>query len=434
MTDPDLSSRTVQQIEKENVRLRRAVEELSILNDLAREIGASLNSEEIMRKVIHRSLRAVHAEQGDISLVERQQAQTMKTLVRSMVSSSAHEPFHLHQNLLGWMHLNKKPLLMNEPHLDPRFRGLNWDESIRSLLCVPLLSKSELIGILTVYNKKGETSFTEEDLRLLAIIAGQSAQVVENARLYEEEQTLFRMREELRLAKEIQLGLLPSEIPQVSGYDIAAISIPAQVVGGDYFDVIEIDESRLATCLGDVSGKGLPAALLMANLQATIRGQTLVNCSPQECLCRSNKLLYRSTAPQKFATFFYGILNRQTHEYFYANAGHDRPLLFSRGKEPAVLPQAGLALSFLENIDYEQCCFTFNPGDLLLIHSDGITEAMDTEEEEFGAERLAKIVESCRQDSATVIIDQVISAVNNYIGDQAQMDDMTVVVVKRLAE
>jgi len=253
--DPDLSKQAVQKIQKENERLRRAVEELSIINDLAREIGASLNSQEIMRKVIHRSLRAVHAEQGDISLVERKQAKTMKTLVRSMVSSSAHEAFHLHQNLLGWMHLNKKPLLMNEPHLDPRFRGLSWDESIRSLLCVPLLSKSELIGILTVYNKKGEAGFAEEDLRLLAIIAGQSAQVVENARLFEEEQTLFRMKEELRLAKDIQLGLLPSDIPQVSGYDIAAISIPAQAVGGDYFDIISIDDSRLVTCLGDVSGK-----------------------------------------------------------------------------------------------------------------------------------------------------------------------------------
>jgi len=143
--------------------------------------------------------------------------------------------------------------------------------------------------------------------------------------------------------------------------------------------------------------------------------------------------MFRSTSPQKFATFFYGILDSQTHEYSYANAGHDRPLLFSQKKEPAVLPQAGLALSFMEDVKYEQNSFVFNPGDLLLVHSDGITEAMDAEEEEFGTERLTRVVTDCQQDSATAIIDRVVSEVNSYIGDQSQMDDMTIVVVKRLS-
>jgi sigma-B regulation protein RsbU (phosphoserine phosphatase) len=289
----------VQGLEEEVHRLRRAVEELSILNDLSRAIGASLNSEQIMHTIIHRSLRAVTAEQGVITLVDEQANESMKTLVRTAVSSAGHSKYHFNQALLGWMHINKKPLLIKDPSTDERFRGVRWDESIRSLLCVPMITKSSLRGVLTVYNKKGTGSFTEEDQRLLAIIAAQSAQVVENARLNEMEQSLIRMKEELRLAATIQIELLPKEPPTIPGYDIAGTSVPAQLVGGDYFDFVSITDKQLAITLGDVSGKGLPASLLMANLQATLRGQTLLGASAQECVRRSNRLLYQSTSAEK---------------------------------------------------------------------------------------------------------------------------------------
>jgi GAF domain-containing protein len=185
----------IEQLQVENKKLRRAVEELATLNDLARAISALRNSQDIMNTIIRRSLRAVSAEQGIITLVEKNEADPMKTLVRDMSSSAQHQPFHLHQNLMGWMQLNKKNLMINDPHSDDRFRGIKWEDSIHSLLCVPLMVKSELIGILTVCNKKMELKFSDEDQRVLSIIAGQSAQVVENARLYEEEQALLRMQE-----------------------------------------------------------------------------------------------------------------------------------------------------------------------------------------------------------------------------------------------
>lgn len=216
-------------------KLRRAVSELSILNDLVRDIGASTDSAKIMQRVINRSLRAVNAEQGSITLVGQDSADPYKTFVRDMVSSSQHQPYHIDQALLGWMHLNKKILSITDPRNDTRFAGVHWDESVSALLCVPLLSKSKLIGILTVLNKRDGTSFNSEDERLLAIIASQSAQVIENARLYEEEQRYIKVQEELRLAKEIQLGLLPTEFPQIQHYDIAAKSLPAQEVGGGLF-------------------------------------------------------------------------------------------------------------------------------------------------------------------------------------------------------
>ena len=431
MTAPKELKAKLQTLQEENKRLRQAVEELSLLIDLAREIGSSLNSQDIMKKVIHMSLRAVHAEQGLIALVEPQKDKLAKTLVRSMVSSGDHRPLHLHQSLLGWMHINKKPLMVNDPENDERFHGVKWDETIHSFLCVPLMVRSELRGVLTVYNKKGKGGFTIENQRLLAIIAAQSAQIVENARLYEEEQALLRMKQEIKFASEIQLGLLPKKSPQIPGYDIAGVSIPAQMVGGDYFDFIPVDENKLALCLGDVSGKGLPAALLMANLQATIRGQTLVKSSPKECLLRSNKLLYRSTDPQKFATVFYGILDAQTHQVCYSNAGHNRPIFFSDSKEPTILEEAGIALSFLEEFSYDEGIISFNPGDILVIYSDGITEAMDAGDEEFGEDRLLELISQNLNESAAGLVDKIITTVNRHAGERHQMDDMTLVVIKR---
>ena len=421
----------IQTLQDENERLRRAVEELAILNDLARAISASLNSQEIMQTIIRRSLRAVNAEQGVITLVDRQENQPMKTLVRTMVSSANQERYHFNQNLLGWMHLNKKPLVLNNPRDDNRFQGVRWDESITSLVCVPMMVKSELMGVLTLYNKKGGTGFTEDDQRLLAIIGAQSAQVVENARLYESEQALFHMREELRLASKIQNDLLPKTFPEIPGYDLAGKSVPAQMVGGDYFDFIPIEAHRLAVCLGDVSGKGLPASLLMANLQATLRGQTLLNASAKECVRRSNKLLHLSTSSEKFVTLFYGILDIQDHSLCFSNAGHENPLLISGGKEPLRLNTGGIVLSIMEEFPYEEETVPLLPGDLLVIYSDGVTDAINTRQELWGEARLTAVVKEHRDAGASALIDHIIAAVQSHAGEAPQMDDITLVVIKR---
>jgi len=419
-------------LQEENFRLKRAVEELSILNDLARAIGASLNSQEIMHTIVHRSIRAVNAEQGVITLVDAHASEPMKTLVRTAVSSAAYSPYHFNQSLLGWMHLNKKPLTINDPRGDERFRGVKWDESIRSLLCVPLMTKAELKGVLTVYNRKGDTDFTDDDQRLLAIIAAQSAQVVENARLYESERALIHMKEELRLASRIQSDLLPKEPPKIAGYDIAGRSIPAQMVGGDYFDFIPMDDGRLALCLGDVSGKGLPASLLMANVQATLRGQTLVSPSARECIQRANRLLYQSTSSEKFVTLFYSILDPNRHTLCFSNAGHENPFLLSEKKDPVRLSEGGVVLSIIEDFPFQEETIPFISGDIMVVFSDGITEAVNPNQELFGEARLADLLQECRSESSAGIIESIVRSVRQHAGAAPQMDDMTIVVVKRL--
>jgi sigma-B regulation protein RsbU (phosphoserine phosphatase) len=328
------------------------------------------------------------------------------------------------------MHINKKPLLLNDPSGDERFRGVRWDESIRSLLCVPMITKSSLRGVLTVYNKKGTGSFTEEDQRLLAIIAAQSAQVVENARLNEMEQSLIRMKEELRLAATIQSELLPKEPPAMPGYDIAGSSVPAQLVGGDYFDFIPINEKQLAIILGDVSGKGLPASLLMANLQATLRGQALLGASAKECVQRSNRLLYQSTSSEKFVTLFYGILDAEQKMLLYSNAGHDAPYVLRKDGETLRLGEGGLVLSIVEDFPYEEQSVPLGEGDVLVIYSDGISEAINPAQEQFGEGRISTVIEAHRSESASKIMSEIIAAVKAHAGAAPQMDDMTLVVVK----
>jgi len=295
------------------------------------------------------------------------------------------------------------------------------------------MTKAELKGVLTVYNKKGAEHFTEDDQRLLAIIAAQSAQVVENARLYEAELDLQKMREEIRLASRIQTDLLPKEQPRIPGYDIAGKSVPAEVVGGDYFDFIPVDERRTALCLGDVSGKGLPASLLMANLQATLRGQTPFADSARDCIRRCNKLLYQSTSSEKFVTLFYGILDREHHALSFTNAGHENPFLLSEGGMADRLTEGGVVLSILEEFPYQEATVSLRPGDVLVMFSDGITEAINPAQELFGEARLAAVIAEHRNAAASELIDRIIGAVRAYAATAAQTDDMTLLVLKRLS-
>jgi sigma-B regulation protein RsbU (phosphoserine phosphatase) len=423
---------TLQALQQENQRLKRAVDELSFLNELARAIGASTNLQEIMQTIVHRSLHAMRAEQGVITLVEANAVDPLRTLVRDMATFVDNQPFRPNQMLIGWMHRYKTTLLLNNPRRDERFTGVTWDDAVVSLVCAPLLVKSELKGVLTIYNKKDGQGFTEDDQKLLAIIAAQSAQVIENARLYEEEHKFFLMQQEVRLAAKIQLDLLPKTAPAIAGYDLAGKTIPAQSVGGDYFDFIAVDEKRLALCLGDVTGKGLPASLLMANMQATIRGQTFVEATPRMCLTRANKLLCRSTDKCNFITFFYALLNHQTHHLTYANAGHNSPLLFSADGAHRALERRGLVLGIRDQIDYEEETIALRPGDILLIYSDGIIEAMNNWQEEFGEERLIAVVQQNRRQTAAVLAERIIQAVKQHAGQAAQSDDITLVVLKKI--
>jgi sigma-B regulation protein RsbU (phosphoserine phosphatase) len=435
--DPDSGNKDLleenQRLGRENLRLQRAVEELGILNEIAIAINSTLALEKILDLITQRCVPHLRAEQGAVLLLEEhKEERPFQTLCRVGDTSHKRLPFRLDDQLAGWMLRYRSPLRINDLGSDPRFAtGAGDIFSVHSLLCVPMVCKGRMTGLLAVFNKKAEAGFSEDDQRLLSIIASESAQVIENARLAEKEKTLLRVQEELNLARDIQGNLLPKETPRPAGYDIAGKSVPAKEVGGDYYDFLAVEENRLAFCLGDVSGKGLPAALLMANLQAAIRGQALAGTSPTSCLEKVNTLLFRSTSPEKFATMFFGCLDTLDHVLHYCNAGHNYPLLIRDGVKPLRLSAGGLALGCLESFPFEEATVEMLPGDRLIVFSDGISEAVNHADEEFSEARIFELVAANRGASAAELIDKILQEVSRHAAGQPQMDDMTLVVIRR---
>lgn len=429
-TDPEFK---LNRLEAENQRLRRAVEELSIINEVALAVSSTSSLDQVVDLIVQKCVKHLRVEQGAVLMIESQdESAAMRTMVRKVQSEFAGIPFRLGDQITGWMLKNQQPLLVNDLTSDGRFRlPPGAGEKMKSLMCVPLRLKGHMIGVLSVFNKAGEEQFGEGDQRLLTIIAAQSAQVIENARLYEEEQQLARIEQELATARDIQRKLLPKAPPDISGYQIAGRSEAARRVGGDYFDYLETGAGSLGLCLADVSGKGISAALLMAYVQAAMRSQNSSDSTVSERLAQANRLLYESTDSDKFVTAFYGLLDLENHRLQYSNAGHNPPVVISSEGELRRLETGGPVLGVLPSFPYEQALIELHPGDVLLIYSDGFSEAMNLRFEEFGEERLENLAVECRGEGVEQILDRISEQVQSFCGEAPQTDDMTIMVVKR---
>jgi sigma-B regulation protein RsbU (phosphoserine phosphatase) len=424
--------RDIKALENEINRLNRAVKELSILNDIAIAICSAQNIENILELVIKKSIKHMNVEQGAVMLLkDRQQGNSFTTIFRRGETTLNKLPLHLDVQLTGWMRNNNKPLLINNLKKDDRFYGLIDYSEIESILAVPLSIKGRMIGLISLFNKRNKSSFAEEDQRLLSIIASQSAQVIENARLAEEEKKLREMEEELNLAYRIQTNLLPKEPPVLEKYDIASVSIPAKVVGGDYYDFIRINESRLAFCIGDISGKGMPAALLMSNLQAMVHSQITEFDSPAAALERFNHLIFQSTPPEKYVTFFLGIIDLTNNELRFSNAGHHYPILITSDGKITQLEINGIVLGILESQHFEERTIQLNQGNLIVLYTDGVTEATNQNDEEFGIERLMNTIINIKDKPSEEIISGTLATIKSFIDTAPQADDITLVIIKR---
>lgn len=426
-SDPDSLLR------EENQKLKTAVEELAILNDIATAITSTQSLEKIIEQIVQRCIKHLRVEQGVVMLFDEQDIEKpFQTMIREQDSSSNILPYRFDSQITGWMLKNKSPLLINNLMTDSRFKFA--DETnlpVKTLLSVPMSVKGRMTGLLTLFNKKSESGFSSDDQRLLSIIAAQSAHVIEHARLLQKEQELLRMEEEYKMAKEIQLNILPKKIPSIEGYDIFAINIPAREVGGDYYDFIKLPGNRIAFCLGDITGKGLPAAMLMANLQATLRGQALTQKNVSDNIKNSNLLLFNSTAENRFATLFYGELDFINHTITYCNAGHEAPISLLQNKITR-LTEGGLLLGCFDFAEFEQVTRKIEPEELLVIYSDGVTEAMNSKTEEFGEDKLLDIIKSNLNFSAKELIEKIVAEVKAHSIKVEQSDDITLMVLKRI--
>jgi sigma-B regulation protein RsbU (phosphoserine phosphatase) len=417
----------------ENQRLKIAVEELSILNDIATAITSTQSLEQIVELIVQKCIKHLSVEQGVVMILDEQDKQNpFRTMIRKQDSQLKVLPYRFDIQLTGWMLKNKKSLLINDLKSDNRFNySIDNSIPIDTLLSVPLQLKGNMIGLITVFNKRSPEGFSANDQRLLSIIAAQSAQVIENARLIQKEQALLKIQEELRMAKDIQMNLLPKKIPVIDRYDIFAINESASEVGGDYYDFIKLSDSKIAFCLGDITGKGMPAAMLMANLQATLRSQAAIQKSIKDILRNCNIFLFHSTDSNKFATLFYAELDASQNLLTYCNAGHDSPLVVNEDKVTP-LEKGGLLLGCFELAEYEQESKEIALNEIIMIYSDGVTEAMNENEEEFGEDRLKLIITSNLNLSSKQLAEKIIGEVKNHSVKVPQSDDISLMIIKRV--
>lgn len=424
----------LEKILEENRRLKDAVEELAALNEISTAIGSSMAVEEINNRIVAKVIKRVHATQGAIFLPGRASETSMNTMVRVKDSSVEENPVHMTIALTGWMIKNQRALNISRNH-DPDGLLRHAQSEVHSALSVPLRAHGKFIGALTCFNKQDAEKFTADDQRFLTIVAGQSAQVIESARLLLEEQQLFKIREEMRITGRYQALMMPEKFPELPEYQIYGRNLPASEVGGDCFDAVQLDDTRILLSLGDVSGKGLSAALLMANAQAIIRSQfsgANARGSDLGLLVQAvSEYLSQWSEHEKYITLFLGELDTATHQFTYVNAGHNPPYLRRASGDIETLEVGGVPMGMFAGMDYECGSVTLDPGSRLVIFTDGVTELFNEQDEEFGEERLERFIHSNCDCTSEEFTDRLYSHLHDFRGQRDPSDDITLLTVRR---
>lgn len=328
---------------------------------------------------------------------------------------------------MSLLKFEEEPLLLEMPEGVPR---------AHSAIVASLAYHGESLGVLYVSRQEGEPVFTESDLEVFQPIAEQSAFALYNAKIYTDANEKRRLDNDLQTAREIQSILLPSEAPVLPGFEIAGKTLPARLVSGDYFDYITIDEDRLGIVIADVSGKGVPASLIMAMCRSVLRSHAAGNPSPSEVLKMVNRQLYPDMKEDMFISIAYFVINHRDQSLTFCRAGHDAPLLYS-GADSMItkLNPRGMAIGIDRGEVFDRVCTDFlvnlESGDALVLYTDGVTEAIDRSGFEFGIGRLKESVLASARDGASAIISRVIQDLKDFTGDQAQYDDVTLIAIKK---
>ena len=427
-----LNNHFVKELEQARQNTLRELGKLGRLIEATKSVNSTLELGKLLNVILETALGVVDGDRGTVYLLDEQKQELWSRVLKGEEDIEIRLP--LGKGIAGYVAATGDTLNIPEAYFDSRFNpevDRTTGYHTHSILCMPMRNNNgKIIGALQLLNKRNGP-FTQEDESFIDALSVHAAIAVENARLYEKERERIKMQKELLAAREVQMNLIPKEMPAIPGFDFAACTIPAQEVGGDLFDFIPTPRGRLAFCLGDVSGKGLPASLLMANVQATIRNQVASNADPSHALTHANKLLYRNTGSEKFVTLFYAVLEAASGTVAYSNAGHEAPFLIDSNANATRLTAGGLVLGIMEDVEYEEAVARLSPGDLLVLCSDGITEALNAEGELFGSERTLALLRDHRDKSARQILDLLIAAIREYAGPMKQADDITLVIVKR---
>jgi sigma-B regulation protein RsbU (phosphoserine phosphatase) len=411
---------TLLELRQQSRSLDQSVQKLRTLLELAKEYNVSMSRTDILRLL----LRSVA---GQMLIKSCAVYVRHNGKIRAEVCQGMESP-PLPEAELQRLFMESTPVKLKREHYPELY-----DAEMR--IAVPLRAGEDTLGLLLTSARYSETMFSSSDLDFMALAASQAANALEQQRLFEEMLKKQAIEKELQVAREIQAALLPQKLPVMSNYDIAAINIPTLQVSGDYYDVMMLDDEHLFIAIADVTGKGIPAALLMANLQASIKAY-LLSYHPQtfnlsKVVGKINTIMYENTPADKFATFFCGILNFKTREFVSVNAGHNPPYLVHADGTYTTLKKGGVILGVVPTLTpYQTEHHLLQAGDVLFLYTDGITEAMNREHEQFSEARLEKLLVKHRKEGASHILQAVLQAVKAFQSEEQQYDDMTAVCIK----
>ena len=390
-----------------------------------RELASHRSLEEVFQVIMDLSMEAVAAGRGVLMTMFEGQLE---------VRAARGEGFQISSAVRDRVLKERKSLLIRDTSLEEAFRERRSivQQQIKSMIAVPLQTNDQVLGLIYLDSPNMIRQFTAEDLNLLTVMANVAAIRIEHARLAEIEQTEKLYAKELAQAATIQMGLLPSQSPEVPGYSLGGFNAACRTVGGDYYDYIDFPNGQIGTIVADVSGKGLAASLMMTSLQA--RCQILFDGvgALASDVARLNSAVTKNCPAGKFITFFIGVLDPATGGYAYCNAGHNPPLIVRATGETDKLESGGVVLGILPVFVYDQDAITLHPGDVAVLYSDGVTEnfAMDRDEE-FGEDRLADVIRAHSKEPVDMIIARVRDAVNVFTGNAPAADDFTLMLVRR---
>ena len=411
------NSMVINELTDVNRTLDTRINRLNSLFELSKEFGLFAESTKVAKLLVYSIIGQFMISKYAIIIFENEESNIIESKF----------PENEITNFLSNNDLKKIVSAVNKDQLENQYKGLL---ELGVELIVPMQIQGKTKGIILLGSRINKQQYTEADIEFIYSVGSLAIISLENKRLFKEELEKHKLEEELDLAREIQKNLLPREITQLNNFEITAENISSKQVGGDYFDVIPIDEENCIIAIADVSGKGVPAALLMANLQAFLKSICKQGIELVEGTRMINDLISENVTGGKFITFFWASLNDKNKTISYVNAGHNPPLLVREGKI-IKLEKGGMILGVMKTKDsYLTETLQLQKNDLLVFFTDGITEAMDKEQNEYSDEKLEKLVLTLNDKSAKEVLKSIQSNVKNFKSGADQSDDITLLIIK----
>jgi sigma-B regulation protein RsbU (phosphoserine phosphatase) len=403
-----------------------------LLLELGTKISGSLETSRLLEQILDLVFQVVRYDAAGIYLADKQTQWIDRQTIRGY-DPSREDAMRLKvgRGLIGWVVKTGRGVIVPDVRQDPRY--VNARDETRSEMVAPIRIGSETIGAFNLESDEPD-AYEEEDMQLLLAFAGQAAVAIERTRLHEEVLEKRRLEEGVEIARRIQRTFLPEANPEVPYHDIAGANYASELVGGDYYDFIPIADQQLGIVVGDVSGKGVAAALIMASFRASLIAEIRNNYAIRTVVAKVNKLLWQSVEPDRFVTAMYGVLDVQNRRFTYVNAGHNPAFLYRAGEDRFdSLDATGPLLGTFEAATYKERVTEIRPGDVLVLYTDGVTEAMNPAGEFFGEEQLRHVIRSRRAEPAALMVRGLYETVRAFQeGGPGEDDDLTVVVVRGL--